>query len=132
MYKEVMIARADGKDEPTPMLANAATPLRYKQIFGDDLLTLFANAEQMDESGRKSYHIDFVAELAFIMAMQAKAHSDDKIKLEKLSANSLIDWLEDFDSMAIENAIEDIIEVYMGNTKTGSEAKKNKDEQSES
>lgn len=130
MYKEIMIARVDGKDEPTPMLANAATPLRFKQIFGEDLLTLFANAKS-EEEGRMNYNIDFISQLAYVMAMQAKAH-DGKVKLEKLNMNGLIDWLEEFDSMSMENASQDIMDVYLGNMRVDSEAKKNKDEQNES
>lgn len=130
MYKDVMIARCDGKDEPTPMLANAATSLRFKQIFGEDLLTLFANAES-EENGRRIYSIDFISELAFVMAMQAKAH-DGKIKMEKLNTNSLIDWLEDYDGMSMENACQEILDVYLGNTRVDSQAKKNNEEQSES
>ena len=131
MYKEIMIERVDGSHDPTPMLANAATPLRYKQIFGEDLLTLFANTEEVDAEGRRRYHIDFLSELAFVMAMQAQAH-DGKLKMEKITAGGLLDWLENYEGMAIENAIEDIVDVYMGNTKTASEAKKNNEEQSES
>lgn len=132
MYKEVSIARFDGKDEPTPMLANAATPLRYKHIFEEDLLTLFANAKQTDADGNERYSIDFLGELAFVMAMQAASLTDKNVKMERLNQEQYINWLEQFDSMAIENASEDILNVYLGNTKTDSESKKNSDEQNES
>ena len=131
MYKEVIIARSDGSDEPTPLLANAATPFRYKQIFGEDLLTLFANAES-EEGGRKRYNIDFLPELAYVMAMQAKAKNDKKVKLDTLNNSQFIDWLEQYDGLAIENACEEIIDVYLGNTRHGSEAKKNNVEPKES
>lgn len=130
MFKEVMIERADGSDTLTPLMANAATSRRYKQVFGEDLLTLFANAETDDENG-KAYHIDFLAELAYIMNMQALA-ADGKAKLDKLNPNGLLDWLEQFEGMAIENAATDILNVYLANTATASTAKKNKEEQSES
>ena len=65
------------------------------------------------------------------MAMQAKAKSDDKVKLEKLNQNNFMDWLEDFDSMAIEENAVEIMNVYMKNAKTSSDAKKNIEEQSE-
>lgn len=131
MYREVMIERANGSQDPTPLMANAATPRRYKQVFGEDLLTLFANAEKKDENGT-SYHIDFLAELAYIMAMQAQAANNNKVKLDKLSANGILNWLENYEGMAIENAATDILDVYLGNTATASEAKKNNEEQSES
>lgn len=130
MFREVLIERVDGSDTPTPLMANAATPRRYKQVFGEDLLTLFANAETDDENG-KSYNIDFIAELAYIMNMQALA-ADGKVKLDKLNPNGLLDWLEQFEGMAIEDAATDILNVYLGNTATASSAKKNSEEQSES
>lgn len=130
MYKLVNIARADGSDEPTALLANAATPRRYKQIFHEDLLTLFANAEKTDDNGSKNYQIDFLSELAFVMAMQAKAAGGDKsIRFEKLNENSLIDWLEEYDGMAIEDAAADIVDVYIGNSETTSDVKKNRGKQ---
>lgn len=129
MFREVSIARADGSDAPTELLANAATPRRYKQIFHEDLLTLFANAEKVKENGSKYYQIDFLAELAFVMAMQAKVAGGDKaIKLEKLNENNLIDWLENYEGMAIEDAAIDILSVYLGNTQSDSETKKNSEE----
>lgn len=130
MFREVLIERADGSDTPTPLMANAATPRRYKQVFGEDLLTLFANAETND-GNRKSYNIDFIAELTYIMNMQALA-ADGKVKLDKLNPNGLLDWLEQFEGMAIEDAAADILNVYLGNTATASSAKKNSEEQSES
>lgn len=130
MYKEVMIERADGKDEPTPLMANAATALRYKQIFHNDLLTLFANAET-EKDGAKYYNIDFLPELTFVMAMQARAKTDKGVKLDQLSLDNMIDWLEDYDSLAIENASREILSVYLKNTDSDSEAKKNNDEQKE-
>ena len=130
MFKEVFIQRVDGSDDTTPILANAATPLRYKHIFGDDLLTKFAN--KTDENGSERYQIDFLGELAFVMAMQAAALTDKSIKLEKLNPDKYMDWLEQFEGMAIENAAEDILNTYLGNVQGDSEAKKNNEEQNES
>ena len=133
MFKEVYIRRVDGADNrPTALLANAATPLRYKHIFGEDLLSNFANAKVENPDGSERYQIDFLPELAFIMAMQAKAMTDKTIKLEKLNPEKYMDWLEQYDGMAIENASEDILNVYLGNVKGDSESKKNSDEQNES
>ena len=128
MYREVSIKRVDGSDRPTALLANAATPRRYKQIFHEDLLTLFANAEKTSDNGEKSYHIDFMAELAFVMAMQAEALNDKNVKLDKLNEASLIDWLENYDGMAIEDAAGEIVNVYMGNAESTAEVKKNIEE----
>lgn len=132
MFKEISIQRVDGSDDTTPILANAATPLRYKHIFGDDLLTKFANAKTTDENGSERYQIDFLGELAFVMAMQAAALTDKSIKLEKLNSDKFLDWLEQYEGMAIENAAEDILNVYLGNVGGSSEAKKNNEGQSES
>lgn len=133
MFKEVYIQHVDSTNEElTPLLANAATPLRYKHVFGEDLLTKIANAKTTDENGRERYQIDFLGELAYIMAMQAEALSDKTLKLEKLNYEKYMDWLEQFDGMAIENASEEILGVYVGNAKTDSESKKNEDGQSES
>ena len=83
------------------------------------------------KDGEITYNIDFLGELAFLMAMQAASKSDAKINLEKLSMAAYINWLEDFDGMAIENKAEEILGVYLGNTHTVSETKKNNEEQNE-
>lgn len=130
MFRTIQIDTFDGSTKDVEFLANAATPRRYKAIFGNDLLQLFVDAKR-EENGREIYSIDFIQELAFVMAMQAKAKSDDKVKLDKLNENSFVAWLEEFDSMALENKASEIMSVYMGNMKTDSEAKKNIEEQSE-
>ena len=130
MFATITMDLYDGSTKDVEILANAATPFRYKMIFHEDLLTKFANAER-EENGIKKYDIDFMPQLTFIMAKQAEAKKNPKIKLETLNELEFINWLEEFDSMAIENNSEQIMDVYMGNVQTSSDAKKNIDEQSE-
>ena len=125
MYKEIMIDRVDGQNIKTPLLANAATSRRYKMIFGDDLLTLLANAESNREDGGTTYNIDFIGELAYVMNLQAQA-AVGEITFDKMNADGFIDWLEQFEGMAIETAAKDIIDVYVSNANGGSEVKKNR------
>lgn len=131
MYKSITLQNAKGEDVEIGFLANAATPLRYKNIFRNDLLTKFANAKKENEDGTVNFDIDFLPELSFIMAMQSKAADDEKVKLDKLGMNDFINWLETLDSFTLENHAEEIVSVYYGNTETTSKAKKNNEEQSE-
>ena len=82
MYKAIKLHNAKGETIEVGFLANAATPLRYKMVFHNDLITMFANSKKETDEGVK-YNIDFLPELSFIMAMQSKAADDDKIKLDK-------------------------------------------------
>lgn len=132
MYREISIARVDGSDALTPMLANAATPYRYKSIFGEDLIKKIASSSTINSDGTGTVTVNFVGELAFVMAMQAAAHSDKNIKMDKLNEEKFVEWLEQYDSLSMENASNDIFEVYAGNIRSDSEAKKNKEEQSAS
>ena len=105
--------------------ANAATPLRYKAIFNKDLLVLF---QQSQDNGK--YDLDFVQELAFVMAMQAKAKKGE-INIGEVQKDDLLGWLEQFGGFEIFNAAEDIINIYMGNSITSSKEKKRARKQSE-
>mgnify|MGYP006967358783 FL=1 len=62
--------------------------------------------------------------------MQAKALNDSTIKLDALSFEMYLKWLEQLDSFTIESNGSEIVGVYAGNNFTSSEAKKNTDEQS--
>jgi len=112
MYKEIEVGNIT-----VPMLANGATPIRYKLVFHKDILKELKGIEG-DES-----NIATVGELAFIMAMQAKANNGE-YDLTKLNDNDYLEWLEQFNPLDIEMASEKIIDVYVGNTVTSSEPKK--------
>lgn len=127
MFASIEMPLYNGKVENIEFVSNAATCRRYKMIFGDDLLTKFANAEK-DVDGVKKYDIDFLPELAYVMAMQAAAMSDQEVNLLKLNNDTFIDWLEQFDSMSFENKATEILNVYLGTQITASEPKKNKEE----
>lgn len=129
MFRKVTLQDYKSEDMEVEFLANAATPLRYKATFRKDLLTQFANAKSEDENSIK-LDVDFISELAFIMAMQARALNDPTVKLDALSHEMYVEWLEKLDSFTIEGNGSEIVEVYAGNQFTSSEAKKNTDEQS--
>lgn len=101
MFKKVNV---DGKD--IELIANAATPFRFKQIFHRDLLQILGNEEKAESEG-----VEAVTELAFIMAKQAEG-----VDMNKLNEEEFINWLEDFSAMAFINSAEDILNVYMDST----------------
>lgn len=113
MFKEVKVG-----DITVPMLANGATPIRYKMLFHKDILAEFKGIEG-DES-----KIVTIGEIAFVMAMQAKANNGE-YDLARLNEDDYMEWLEQFNPLDIEMASDKIIDVYVGNTVTSSEPKKN-------
>lgn len=120
MFREITIGGIK-----VPMLANAATPLRYKQYFHKDIL------KEMQGAQSDSVKVtDSLPELSFIMACQAKA-KEGKVDLNTLKQTDYIDWLEQFDPMDIPMAADDIVSLYFGNALTEAEAKKNVEEPKE-
>ena len=101
MFKEVVI---DGRE--VGLVANAATPFRYRQVFQKDLLQILGNEEKADTEG-----VSAITELAFIMAKQA-----EKADMSKLNFDMFLTWLEDFSAMAFIEAAEDILSVYTDST----------------
>lgn len=121
MYGEIKVGGIN-----VPMLANAATPLRYKQLFGKDLLTEFQGAQN-----DQAKVVESIPELAFIMAMAAKA-KEGKQDLNLINQAKYMEWLEQFDPMDLPMVSEQIVNLYLGNTVTSSEPKKKqKENQSE-
>ena len=86
MYREVKVGNTT-----IPMLANGATPIRYRMVFGKDIISEFQMAEE--DNGRISSSI---SELAYIMAMAAEAQ-EGKISMANLNQESFVDWLEKFE-----------------------------------
>lgn len=98
MYGKVTI----GKKE-VEMVANAATPYRYQQIFHEDYLKKVMGKEETEPN-------DFFAKMGFVMAMQAA-----KKDMSKLNEESFFKWLEGFEPSDVYAAAGDIAEVYNGN-----------------
>ena len=99
--------------------ANAATPIRFKNIFGKDLLTLISEGTSPDGVDMKVAS-EVAPELAFLMAKTA-----EKADMTKLNEDKLLQWLEQFGPMDVINATEQIFSVYFGDSETEVEAKKN-------
>ena len=101
------------------LAANAATPIRYRNTFKQDLLTQISEGTR--ENGVDMTVASEVApELAFIMAKSA-----EKADMNKLNEDKLLEWLEQFEPMDVINATEAIFAVYFGDAETVVESKKN-------
>lgn len=127
MYKVIALKTDEGEDIKVPFLANAATPFRYKSLFGKDLLLLFQKA--VNEDG--VYDIDFVSELAFVMAMQARSRNED-LDINTVNRDNMLSWLEQFGGFELFSHANEIMNVYLGNEETTSKEKKKVRKPSES
>lgn len=112
MYKEIKLNTPTGEVRTVPMLANAATPIRYKMIFGKDLLKSAINSDGDIDT-------EIISKLAYLMSKQSA-----KVDLRMLNEDEYITWLEDFDSMAFVNNARDIFDVYLSSKGNTSKAKK--------
>lgn len=99
------------------LAANAATPFRFKQLFGSDLLKLFQ--ENSENKENNVYMADVITQLAFIMSKQA-----EKADMNSLSMGEFYTWLEDYEPMDFIMKSEDIVNTYLSSTLMSVEAKK--------
>lgn len=107
------------------MRADGATPFLYKQAFGKDLIKIFSEAT---DTGDTSIASEMASELGFVMAQQAK--SPDPLKVD-LSRGAFMTWLTQFDAMDLSISSIDIVNVYLGDYRTDSTAKKKDEPQTE-
>lgn len=99
MRKELTI---DGKT--ITMVANAATPIRFKGIFHEDLLRLLDDAQNDPASA-----VETIARLGFVMLKQAEGAD-----MKAVTEDQYIEWLEQFEPetfMDIQTLVE-ILGVY--------------------
>jgi len=113
MYREINVG-----EKSIPMLANGATPIRYRMTFGRDIISEFDLAK--DDTGRATTSI---SELAFIMAKAAESQNEHK-PMTTLNNESFIEWLEQFEPLDLTLAADEIVDLYLGNEQTLSEVKK--------
>ena len=112
MYREVKLG-----SHTVPMVANAATVIRYRQIFKRDVLVLFNQTTQSDYTG----------EIAYVMAMQAA-----KEDFSKLNNDTFLEWAEQFDVLDLfsEDSSQEIVGLFLEQQKTLVKEKKKAAEQS--
>ncbi len=88
-----------------PMAANAATPIRYNQIFHDGYYKTVTDGTITTEQ-----RIEFFEKVGFVMAKQA-----EKADMSKIREEDFFIWLEGFEVNDLINAVDDIADVYQGN-----------------
>lgn len=110
MYGKINIG-----EKEVEMLANAATPYYYNQVFHEDF---FEQSQDMNEN-TSGMTVGVFTKIAFIMAKQA-----EKKDMSKVNEGQFMKWLGDFEPMDLPNAIPDIVDLYMGNTKGTASPKK--------
>ena len=101
MYRVIKIGEKD-----VEMVANAATPYRFKQIFRKDY---FRYTVSEDRDGAED--MDVMARMAYIMAMQAA-----KADMAKLNEDTFLEWMEQFGVMDVIGAVADIMDMINGNS----------------
>lgn len=111
MFRELQIG-----EKTVGMAANAATPYRYKQVFGEDLLPYFSGKRSEEDQSL------MIQQLAYVMAMQAEGNDFKKTNFETFLA-----WSTQFGPMDMigRKVAAEILAVYTENTKTLSKPKKN-------
>lgn len=107
MTKEVLIG-----ENAVKMSGNAATALRFRQVFGSDILRLF------NEQGT-NLDINVILQLGFIMRLQALG-SD----FVGIGESDFIAWLEQFETMDVFMAAKDIVDIWIDTNKTAAKPKK--------
>lgn len=91
----------DGKE--ITFVANAKTPLFYKQWVGEDLLVIMPQLKQDDPSAS----LDLFSKLAYVMARQA----DPEV-------GELDEWLDQFGIFSLYNALPQLTDMWGVENKT--------------
>lgn len=113
MLKSIKIGQ-----RPVDFLGTAATNIYYKRIFGADPIVL-QNREDFGTAER----VDLYFHLAYIMYEQAR-HVGDREAMMMINEDTYLDWMDQMDFGELQDAIGEIAEVYMGQQRSTSNAKK--------
>lgn len=99
-------------DKEVELACSASTPLKYKRMYGKDLLQEMSNMSETQD-------VTELSKLAYVMAKQANPNIEDNID----------DWLDNFNLLDFYNAnvIENILDLWGKNVKQLSKPKKNQD-----
>lgn len=109
MYQVIKIGEKD-----VEMVANAATVYRYKQIFHEDY---FVRINAKDNDGFSN--LEIFTRMGFVMAMQA-----EKKNMAKLNEENFFEWLEQFNPMDVNLAVDAIARLLNGSSEGTADPKK--------
>lgn len=102
--------------------ASAATPILYKQAFGEDMIQeLNAFTQMKDKLEQAGKMRDLTSKLAFIMNKEATT-SEDEI-FNSLNFQKYVAWMMQFDPNEIETHGAEIITISRGNLKQNAQPK---------
>lgn len=106
-------------EQEVALASNAATALRYKSVFGKDLLKEFAKLDKVDDTD-KIDAVEMVEKLTYIMNLQNKG------EIKEASEDGFVDWLEKFEESDFQKpeTIQEILAIWNKNISTTSELKK--------
>lgn len=97
------------------MVANAATPFRFRNVFKKDLLKIFSNTSEDNVSAQ----LEAGQMLAFIMNKQAEG-----VDMNKLTEEQFYTWLEGFSSSDMYDSLEAVVSLWQATGETSSTPKK--------
>ena len=119
MRSVIRIGQREGAVE-----SNAATAIRYKQIFKRELLKDLAKLENVEDVDKLDA-IEYTSKLAYVMNMQ------NRKEIKEASEEGYIAWMEEFEEADFQDpaAITSILNVWNRNITTTSELKKNQSQQ---
>lgn len=122
MYKVISLG-----DEQTPILTSAATNVYYKQIFDEDALAVQSAGDMT-----VAQQVDFAQKLMFVAIQQAKAQAlvtngkavSVRDYMRTVNMDMYMDWLDSVDFGDINDASSEVMQAYIGGSRSSSKAKK--------
>lgn len=114
-------------DKQIPILTTAATNVYYKQIFGEDALAL-----QSEGNMTVAQQVEFAQKLLYVACKQAEAQSlvtsgkasSVRDFMRTISEDDYLDWLDSVDFGDVNSAAGEVMQAYIGGSKSTSKAKK--------
>ncbi len=124
MYREIEMRMSDGTVSMVPFKATGGTRIWFKQLTGKDVIESI-NVSQTDTDKAE----EAFSQLAYVMNKQATCKEISE--LSNLNMSDYIEWLDQFAPMEFIGKSTAIVNTYVGNTETESDAKKNPDQLTE-